>query len=214
MADTIGKALRHAKQMSPGPDGIPCDGWRAAGPTAWSAISLLGIHMAGGHPAPPTWSESRTVFLPKNTAPHDRPELAERWRQAGDTRPITLKNADAKLTASTIGHPFGRILARRAPDAQRGCIPGRDTCASVLLLDATARALSLAAHDAPWPPPPPDILKFSFLDLKHGSVLIEPFCVLERFPHPYASYCVFPDFLYQTQASGRVTGLLCLRLMA
>lgn len=99
---------------------------------------------------PPTWGESRTVFLPKGSSPDDRPELAERWRPAGDTRPITLKNADAKLTASTVGHPLGRIHARRAAEAQRG---SSRACASVLLLDATARALSLAAHHAPWPPP-------------------------------------------------------------
>lgn len=141
-ASAIGRAIRRTRPTAPGPDGIHYEGWANAGPGAWAAISSLGLHLAGGHPAPPSWSASRTVFLPKGESPTDRPELSERWRPPGDTRPITLKNSDTKLTAAVVGRPLGRILARRAPAAQRGFIPGRDACASVVLLDAAARALS------------------------------------------------------------------------
>lgn len=66
---TIGEALRRTKQTSPGPDGIPYDGWRASGPAAWAAISTLGIHIAGGYPVPATWGESRTVFCQRGLHP-------------------------------------------------------------------------------------------------------------------------------------------------
>lgn len=90
-AAAIGRALRRTKTTAPGPDGIHYEGWRNAGPAAWAAVSALGLHLAGGHPAPPTWSASRTVFLPKGDSAADRPELSERWRPPSGTRPITLK---------------------------------------------------------------------------------------------------------------------------
>lgn len=86
-ASTIGRALRRPKATAPGPDGIHYDGWKAAGPKAWAAVSSLGIHIAGGHAAPPSWGESRTVFLPKGDSPTDRPELSERWRPPGTPAP-------------------------------------------------------------------------------------------------------------------------------
>lgn len=152
-AGAFGTILRRARPSAPGPDGLPYRAWPVAGPSSWHTLVTMTLYLTSGAKPPPSWGASRSVFLPKGTKADDPTASAARIRSAEETRPLALKNADAKATASTIAKPLGRVLRTSAPVTQQGFVEGR-TGLHVVILDATARAIALEARFTRWPADP------------------------------------------------------------
>lgn len=68
-----------------------------------------------------------------------------RNRTAGATRPLSIKNTDARCVAALVGRPLDGYLPVAAPPTQQGFIGGRTTARNIVLLDVVARIESLRA---------------------------------------------------------------------
>ena len=73
-----------------------------------------------GRPASAELNESVLALLPKGAENGDNHLQAV--REAGNLRPLSLKNADAKLMASTLAHSLKKLVSRYATRAQRGFV--------------------------------------------------------------------------------------------
>ena len=102
----VERAVRIAKNSSPGPDGIPYGAWRALGSLAIDALrsamrdlaSVEGERLIGrGYP---DFNESLAFFLPKNStvSAHDGSPAYE----AQNVRPLNVTNCDNRLIASAV----------------------------------------------------------------------------------------------------------------
>ena len=68
------------------------------------------------------FNDNLAEFLPKGEAPGDPIEVL---RQAGDTRPLGLKNMDNKIIAAVFNHALKAPLVSSTSGLQRGFVPGR-----------------------------------------------------------------------------------------
>ena len=124
-----------AKDSSPGPDGLPYSAWTRAGPEpidhvhdAYPSLLDLGVVLNA-------FDFSQMISLPKGKRPEDPEGLA---RKLGDTRPLNLSNAVAKIIASAINHTLARVCEKVVPNAQQSFIRGRSLISNVITVDAHA----------------------------------------------------------------------------
>lgn len=140
-------ARAHAGQKrhnAPGLDGTSYASWAAAGPRAMRALYRLIIRIAAENPPLKRLNDSRLVCLPEAIS-HE--EGLRVLRHAGQTRPLGLKNIDAKVVAATVAHPLGRSMAASIGLHQRGFLAGgRRSLEHILEIDARARELTLRSQ--------------------------------------------------------------------
>ena len=92
-------------------------------PRALDDLAAVGTEIAMGFPPPSNLNDHLMAFLPKGSEEADLAEGAT--REAASTRPLALKNTDAKLLATGVNDKIKGILALHSPKSQRGFLPGR-----------------------------------------------------------------------------------------
>lgn len=82
-----------------------------------------------------------------------RRRLARRFlRPAASTRPLALRNTDAKLAAALANRPLRNILPTWSTTSQQGYVVGRLPAPNVLWLDTASRTATLASVSSSFPP--------------------------------------------------------------
>ena len=136
--------LRRFKHSAPGPDGIPYAGWKAAGKKGAETLLAVSRALQAGQLPPRGFNAQLAIFVPKDVAAPD-PDPTSLDRQPADTRPLSLKNSDAKLVTSVTNRKVRKVLAKRACSVQRGFVPGRQLLNNVIDMDAAGRAYGIPA---------------------------------------------------------------------
>ena len=124
-AAEVQQALRHtASGKSPGPDGIPAELWRWAGPVVHPILAA--VFTAAGEVGwlPPRFNVGAVVPLFKA----GDPALLQNYR------PITLLNSDYRLLAKVLAGRWGAALGPCVAREQTAFLPGRHIGETVLLL--------------------------------------------------------------------------------
>ena len=85
---------------------------------------------------PISFNDGIMVFAPKGEREGDESAM---YREAIDTRPLSLKSSDNKLVCGVMNFKCRGPLARGACPLQRGFVPGRQLLANVVDLDAYGR---------------------------------------------------------------------------
>lgn len=144
-ATMIGRTLRRSKNTSPGPDGLPYGGWKASGHAGWTVLLRLLTHLATTGTPPRSLNDATGAFLPKGTDERDSATTGARTRDAAATRPLSLRNTDAKILAAQVNKPLAVALPAWASARQRGFVRGRGPLEHVTELDGAARRHTLQA---------------------------------------------------------------------
>lgn len=114
-------------KSSPGPDGLQYAAWAAAGTDALRAIRDVVFHtLLGGSPP-----QAVTVILPKESPEEERGGVVT----APTTRPMTLRNSDAKLAAAWANTLITPALQHSCIAAQHGFVRGRQPANAILVAD-------------------------------------------------------------------------------
>ena len=135
-------AASRARSSAPGRDGLPYSAWAAAGDAGASTLHAVCCSLLQGVPMPLSFNDGVMVFAPKGGREGD--EFAV-YREAVDTRPLSLKNSDNKLVCAVMNHKCRKPLAMGACPLQRGFVPGRQLLANVVDLDAFGRAHGMSS---------------------------------------------------------------------
>ena len=137
-ADLIAR-MAHA---APGPDGVPYSAWCAAGSSGVDTLFAAGSSLQCGIRPPRAFNAQLAIFIPKDVpAPDLDPTRLD--REPGDTRPLALKNCDAKLITAVACRAAKKVLAKRTCQVQRGFVPGRQLLSNVIDIDAAGRKFGL-----------------------------------------------------------------------
>ena len=94
--DDFRAAASWARSSAPGRDGIPYEAWAAAGDSGASTLHAVCCSLLQGVPIPMpiSFNDGVMVFAPKGEREGDESAV---FREAVDTRPLSLKNSDNKL---------------------------------------------------------------------------------------------------------------------
>ena len=131
--EQIAGFLARPGHSAPGPDGLPYAAWAEAGLDA--VVTLREVLRASSRGD--TYSDLNdqlAVFVPKDTE-----DAAPGVREACDTRPLSLNNADVKTVTAVANGPLKRALPSWAAEEQRGFIRGRNFLDNVVDVDSSMR---------------------------------------------------------------------------
>ena len=98
-----------------------------------------------GLPVPIVFNDGVNVYAPKGEETGDSEEVV---RAASDTRPLSLKNSDNKITGGTIQMSLKVVLQVSASKLQRGFVKGRVLTNNIVDLDGAARVHSMEPGQA------------------------------------------------------------------
>ena len=131
------KVLEGSGNSAPGPDGIPYGCWRAAPDWAKALLFTCCSSWLHGAALPADFNWAYLALLPKV----ERKHIA-----AGETRPLSLGNTDAKLFASALQSRFAQGMDDFISEEQAGFMPGRSIVGSVATAEAAMIKASLTQH--------------------------------------------------------------------
>lgn len=114
-------------------------------------MQRLFVHLLSDEATPKSLHAGLLVIIPKPIPDEVRGDKKMLQRAAKDTRPITLRNSDAKGLASAIAFKCRGGRSIWADEAQRGFVRGRQGLANLVEADARARIATamVEAHPAP-----------------------------------------------------------------
>ena len=107
-----------------------------------------------GRGLPTDFGRTATVYPGKGRQEGDDECIV---RKPGDTRPISLKNSDAKVIDSLADWAISPVVQAISTPVQRGFIKGRQIIDNVVDLDTVSRIYSIQCtdkanvHKEPWP---------------------------------------------------------------
>ena len=123
--DEVKKAASAARPgTAPGPDGLPVQLWRKAGPEVWALLAALFSAIGKLRSVPEGFLDGVVSPLPKQgdlTLPTNY-------------RPITLLNTDYRLLTSTLASRFTPLLGVAVGEEQTAFLPGRRMADNIVLL--------------------------------------------------------------------------------
>ena len=96
-----------AHHSQAGPDGLPYCAWARGGELAEQVLESAADWQLQGLPLPLSFNESVAVFPPKGSKEEDATGI---WRAPDETRPLGLKNTDAKIINGTIAHAISPVV--------------------------------------------------------------------------------------------------------
>eukprot|EP00959_Pyramimonas_sp_CCMP1952_P470694 9497117-Pyramimonas_sp.AAC.1 len=137
--EDVERAARRARPTAAGPDGIPYAAWARA-PGAIQHLHAAMLAIMGGACPPEGLNASWLQFAPKGDG---TPSAVQVEREPAKTRPLALKNSDAKLMAAATNRYLSVVAERHVPSPQRGFVKGRNFLENVWRLDAQARVATL-----------------------------------------------------------------------
>lgn len=86
------------------------------------------------------------AFLPQGDSPSGQLQIGARVRVAAQTRPLSLRNSDARAIALVVNLLLAAALPGWLSERQRGFVCGRGPLEDIVCLDATARVRTLEAY--------------------------------------------------------------------
>ena len=101
------------------------------------------LKLFDGSTVAPGLNFSDFAFLPKGSAEAGRNDLIDCVRQPGQTRPLSLKNQDAKAIAAAINWQLKVVAEKHTDTSQQGFVAGRNFAKHIVQMDCEARAASL-----------------------------------------------------------------------
>ena len=87
-------------------------------------------------------NESGTVFPPTGVLDEDHHQVI---REAGDTRPLSLKNSDDKMSTATVNDSVSNVISTGTHKSKNGFVKGRRLLQNLVDLDSFAGLLSVIA---------------------------------------------------------------------
>lgn len=101
--------LRRASDNVPRLDGLRQRVWRAGGHTAVATLHTLMCAFLADEPVPEEFAVAMLIFLPKGEVAGEGARLG---RKAVATRPLGLRNADAKVFHVAVAHSLSQSTSR------------------------------------------------------------------------------------------------------
>ena len=135
--------LRRAKPSAPGPDGIPCSAWKAAGEIGTDVLHKALLTIMKGTAPLEGFNDSLGIFLPKENSDEDTANSVK--RSAENNRPLRLKNTDNKAIAAAINYAIARVVTKWADTQENGFVCGRQGLDNIIDIDARARSSDINA---------------------------------------------------------------------
>ena len=116
------QCMGRAVDSAPGPDGIPFAAWRSAGLCGAQTLHQVDTRLRQSLLMPTTFTEGICVYPPKGTEADDETNGAARTPE--NTRPLTLRNCDAKVIASAWNHSLKKSLQNKPVHCKRDLCMG------------------------------------------------------------------------------------------
>ena len=137
--EEFNETIAQTGNSAPGPDGIPYGCWRAAPAWARSVLFTCCSSWLAGAELPADFNWAYLALLPK---------VEKKHISAGETRPLSLGNTDAKLLASALQSRFAQGMDAYISKEQSGFMPGRTIVGSVATTEAAMIKASLTQSRA------------------------------------------------------------------
>lgn len=139
--DAFTDTIRHTRNSSPEPNGLPDAAWTATGESRNRILNKACHGLPRGVPPPADFDYSLVVYFP-NELGFSTPGIPS--AAPDGARSITLSNTCHKLLAKAVNVTLERVAAILTHPTQRGFMQGREMMANVV------EALS-PTHTANWP---------------------------------------------------------------
>lgn len=142
--EDIKRFLLRVANSSPGPDGIPYCAWLDLDGYGPVTLFLLSTEFMAGNLPPIVFGQALGAFLAKGENELDKWEVV---RDPSDTRPLTMRNTDAKTIAGAANYKIRQEVTNKLHSSQQGFTMGGQTGNNIVAIDTWARVL---AFDNPW----------------------------------------------------------------
>ena len=127
--DDVACAFKRVKHSAPGLDGLQYCAWASAGTFGIQTLYPVMLHLMSGLMMLVRCNSSLVVFAPKGEEPNE-PSIV---REPCNTRPLSLKSCDNKVTLAVVNFTLCTPFATHARPVQRGFTPGRQLVSNVVV---------------------------------------------------------------------------------
>ena len=122
---------------------------KATGIDGRTTLMAVSEALEKGDEPPRGFNDFLLVLPPKGEKRCDANRVV---RSAEETRPLSLKNSDAKIISGVVNHSLSTLIPQWARWTQRGFVRGRQGLDNVVDLDTAARVIAYFKSTAMWQP--------------------------------------------------------------
>ena len=120
--------MKRLPNSASGPDGFPYAAWQESGEEGVETLWQTTDAQCEGELPPEHHNDSVTIFVPKGGLENDHVQVV---REAGDNRPLSLKNSDGKIGTAAVNSTLVPVLKQGAHKSQNGFVKGRQLLQNV-----------------------------------------------------------------------------------